>query len=89
MAAVVDEEDVAGARCSDQIGESTADVPASGLRVGRISVDQDGDVVLGEVVAVDQASVHAFDVVDASFELGLCARIVAADQHCLLGHERV
>lgn len=80
MAAVVDEEEVAGLAGSDEMGEGAADVLAGGLDVGVVGVDEDGDVVLGEAVALDEAAVHLVDVVDAAFELSLGALVVATDQ---------
>lgn len=53
MAAVVEEEDVAGPGGSDETGESVSDVGTSRLGGGFIGVDEDSDVVFGETVAID------------------------------------
>lgn len=88
VAAVVDEEEVAGLGGSEEIGEGATDVLAGGLEGVVVGVDEDGDVVLGEAVAVDEAAVHPVDVVDAALELGLGARVVAPDQQRLPRHFR-
>lgn len=86
MAAIVDKKVVAGAGGFHEIGESAADVAACRLSVGIIGIDEDGDVILGEAVTVDEAAVHSPDVIDAAFELGFGARVVDSDQHCFLRH---
>ncbi|KAM2730359.1 hypothetical protein EV1_001625 [Malus domestica] len=48
--------------------------------------DQNLDVVLGEAVAVDGASVHSSDVVYAAFELRLRSLVVVSYPHCLFHH---
>ena len=86
VAAVVDEEDVAGASGIDEIREGGAYVVAGGLLVRIVGIDEDGDVIFGEAVTVDEARVHPPHIVDASFELGLGSGVVAADQNSLLRH---
>lgn len=46
VAAVMDEEEIARLGGSDKIGKNASYVLASGLSVGVVSVDQDGDVIL-------------------------------------------
>lgn len=86
MAAVVDEEKVAGAGGIDEIVERGAYVVAGGLRVGIVGVYEHLNILLREAVAVDQASVHPAHIIDATLELRLGSGVVAADQHCLLRH---
>ena len=86
MSTVVKEEEVPGLSGADEIGDGTTDVGAGGLRIRVIGVDEHGDVLLGEAEAIDEASVHAFDVVDAALELSLGAGIVTADEQRLLCH---
>ncbi|GER33846.1 interferon regulatory factor 6, partial [Striga asiatica] len=81
VAAVADEEEVSGPGRIDQIRKCGPDVVARGLGVGIVAVNEDGDVVLGEAVAVDEAGIHSADIVDAVSELRLCSGVVAADQH--------
>lgn len=86
MAAIVNKKEVARGGGFDQIGESAADVAAGWLGVGIVGVDEDGDVVLGEAVTVDETAVHSPDVIDAAFEFGFGARVVDSDQHCFPRH---
>ena len=53
MTAVVDEEEVAGVGRSDEVKDGAADVLAGRLETVGIGVDEDGDVVGGESVAID------------------------------------
>lgn len=87
VAAVVDEEEVAGLGRSDEIMHGAADVLAGGLNAIGIGVDEDGDVVLGEAIAVDEAVVHSFDIVDAALELSLGSLVIASNQQRLLPHD--
>jgi hypothetical protein len=88
VAAVVEEEEVPGARVVDEPGELSADVGARGLRLRGVGVDEDADVVLVEAEAVDEAAAHAVDVVVAALELGLGARVVDAHQERALAAHR-
>lgn len=86
MSTVVDKKHVTGIGRSDQLGDGPADVFPGGLSVGVVGVDQNLDVMLGEAVAIDEAGVHAIDVVNAALEFGLGAWVVAANQHRFLRH---
>lgn len=87
VAAVVDEEDVAGFGRSDEIKEGAANVLAGRLNAIGIGVDEDGDVVLGEAEAIEEGVVHSVDIVDAALELSLGSLVIASYQHCLLPHD--
>lgn len=87
MAAVVEEQGVAGPGAGDEVGDGAADVGAGGLGVGVVGVDEDDDIGVVEAVAIDEAAVHAADVVNAALELGLGARVVAPHQHRFLPHD--
>lgn len=86
MPTVVKEEEVPRPSRADEIGDRATDVSASGLRIRVIGVDEHGDVLIGEAEAIDEASAHALDVVDAALELSLGAGIVTADEQRLLCH---
>lgn len=46
-----------------------------GLEVGVVRVDEGGDVLIGEAVAVDEVGVHPLHVVDAFLQLRLRSRV--------------
>ena len=75
MAAVVDEEEIAGLGFADEAGEGGADVLAGGLGVGVVGVDEDSDVFVVEAVALHQALPHPLHVVDAAPQLRLRLRV--------------
>lgn len=78
MTAVVDKEDVAGLGRSDEIKDGAADVLAGRLNAIGMGIDEDGDVVLGESVTIDEAVVHTIDIVDAALEFGLGSLVIAS-----------
>lgn len=71
MATVVEEEEVARFSRSNEIGKGLPDILACGLGKRIINVNQDSDIILGEAIAFDEASVHMLNVVDASLNLRL------------------
>lgn len=77
VAAVVEEEVVAGAGEGDEFGDGAADVGSRGLGIGLVGVDEDSDVLLRKAVALHQAPVHPPHVVDATLQLRLRPRVVA------------
>src|SRR5262249_50921596 len=86
MSTVVHEEQVPRLSRSHKIREGKADVLAGRLSVGVVGVDQDGDVVFRETIAIEEAAVSPPDIVDTTLEFGLGAGVVAAYQHRLLCH---
>ena len=88
VAAVVEEEEVPGARVPDELRQRPADVGAGGLRPGGVAVEEDADVILVEAEAVDEAAVHAVHIVVAALELSLGAWVVDAHQERALAAHR-
>ena len=86
MSAVMHEQHVPRPRRSYESGQRWPNVFPRGLRVGFVRVDQNGDVVFGETVSIDEAAVHPPHVVYASFQLRLCSRVVYSDQNGFFRH---
>lgn len=80
VAAVMEEEDVAGLGPADHGGECPSDVGAGGEDGGARGVGEENDVVRGEAEAGDEDVAHGVDVVDAAAELMAGVGVVAPDQ---------
>ncbi|KAF2909358.1 hypothetical protein DAI22_11g020600 [Oryza sativa Japonica Group] len=80
VAAVVEEENVAGRRAGDHVGQRALDVGAGGEHRRAAVVGEHGDVGRREAEAGDEGVAHRGDVVDAALQLVGRAGVVAPDQ---------